>query len=81
VNIQEYISSGIVASYVLGVATDSEREEFEKLAKTYPELITIRNAFELSLEKQAFANQLTPPSFIKDKIRSNINCNYDNGFK
>jgi len=54
VNIQEYISSGIIESYVLGLASAEERNEFDKMCELYPELREARTNFELSIEKQAF---------------------------
>jgi hypothetical protein len=35
VNVKEYILSGIVESYVLGLATEVEQQEFEALCKQY----------------------------------------------
>ncbi|MBS1563478.1 MAG: anti-sigma factor, partial [Bacteroidetes bacterium] len=60
-NIQEYISSGIIQAYVLGLATEEERREFEKLAAISPELQQAREAFELSLEQHAMANGRPAP--------------------
>ena len=71
-NIQEYISSGIVESYVLGLASDEERNEFEQLCKQHPELVEARTAFELALEKQAMQNAVAPPAMLKNKILSGI---------
>lgn len=67
-NIQEYISSGIVESYVLGLASPEERSEFEQLCKQHPELLEARTAFELALEKQAMDNAIAPPAGLKNKI-------------
>ncbi len=64
-NIQEYILSGIVESYVLGLASEEEKAEFEQLCVQYPELAAARNSFELSLEKQAFENASGPPVSVK----------------
>lgn len=72
-NIQEYISSGIVESYVLGLASESERKEFEERSAQYPELMKARIAFEKALENQAIENAIQPPAFLKDKIFSEIN--------
>jgi anti-sigma-K factor RskA len=72
VNIQEYISSGIVESYVLGLASAEERIEFEQLCNQYPELIGARKKFEESIEKQAMENSPAPPDFLKEKIWSAI---------
>jgi anti-sigma-K factor RskA len=68
VNIQEYISSGVVESYVLGLLTAQERFEFEQYCETYPELIAARESFELAIEKQAMENALTPPAYIKQRV-------------
>ncbi len=71
-NIQEYISSGIIESYVLGLASPEERVEFEKMCALHPELIEARTNFELSIEKQAFQNSMPPPAGIKEKTWSAI---------
>jgi len=73
VNIEEYISSGIVESYVLGLASEEERAEFEELCGQYPELVAARNSFELSLEKQAFDNAPKAPVSGKQKFLDFIN--------
>jgi anti-sigma-K factor RskA len=68
VNIKEYISSGIVESYVMGLASEEERMEFEKLCAQYPELVTARTEFEENLEKQAFENGIAPPANLKPQV-------------
>ena len=65
---QEYISSGIVESYVLGLASPEERTEFEKMCRQYPEVLEARTAFELTMEMQAMENAITPPADLKSKI-------------
>jgi len=72
VNIQEYISSGIIESYVLGLASPEEQVEFEKMCALYPELVEARINFEISVEKQAFQNSISPPAVSKEKIWSAI---------
>jgi anti-sigma-K factor RskA len=72
VNIQEYISSGIVESYVLGLALPEERSEFEQLCKQYPELLKARTDFELALQKQAMDNAIVPPAGLKNKILAEL---------
>jgi anti-sigma-K factor RskA len=68
VNIKEYISSGIVESYVLGIADAADRQEFEQLCAQYPELLAARNDFELALEKIALDNAVIPPAEVKERI-------------
>jgi anti-sigma-K factor RskA len=72
VNIQEYISSGIVESYVLGLASEEERSEFEQICAQYSEVHATRTAFELALEKQAMENAIDPPPDLKNKIAEKI---------
>lgn len=72
-NVQEYISSGIVESYVLGLASDEERKEFEKACEQYSEVLQARIAFETALEKQAMENAIIPPADLKTKIFDQIN--------
>lgn len=67
-NVKEYIQSGIVESYVLGLATDAERQEFERMCADYLEIAGARDAFERSLEEQLIQDAVTPPAFVKEKI-------------
>lgn len=71
-NIQEYIQSGIIESYVLGLASEEERLEFENTCATYPELVEARTAFELTLEQHVSSGIVTPPVYLKDKILSSV---------
>ena len=71
-NIKEYIASGVVESYVLGLLSAQERFEFEQYCETYPELKTARESFELAIEKQAMENAMPPPGDIRQKILSAI---------
>jgi anti-sigma-K factor RskA len=72
VNVQEYISSGIIESYVLGLAGPEERAEFESMCNSFPEVRAARDAFELSLEKFALNNGVEPGANIKNEIFSRI---------
>lgn len=67
-NVQEYIESGIIESYVMGLASESERAEFERLCSEYPELVAARRKFEESLEGYASENAVTPPPEVKVKV-------------
>lgn len=71
-NIREYISSGIVESYVLGLASPEESAEFERYCEQYPELAAARDAFEQSLEKQAFDQAPQAPEKVKEGFLSFI---------
>jgi anti-sigma-K factor RskA len=68
VNIKDYISSGIVESYVLGLASVEEKAEFDRLCNDHPELVTARTNFELALEKQLLGQSVIPAIGVKEKV-------------
>jgi anti-sigma-K factor RskA len=72
VNIQEYILSGAIESYVLGLASAEERAEFENLCEQYPELIEARNRFEIALEKESRQFAITADENVKHKLMQAI---------
>ena len=67
-NAGEYISSGIVESYVLGLATADERTEFESMCRQYPEIMQARLDFELEMERHARQNAVEPPASLKQQV-------------
>ena len=67
-NVQDYISSGIVESYVLGLTSPEEQVEFEGMCKQHPEVLRARIDFELSLEQQARQNAIAPGPVLKQRI-------------
>jgi anti-sigma-K factor RskA len=81
VDIQAYIQSGIVETYVLGVASAEEVAEIEKLRLTYPEVDKAIDEFSESLETEAFANAIAPPPEVKTKIMAAISHEKDSSIK
>lgn len=71
-NIQEYISSGIVESYVLGLASEQERAEFERMCAAHPELRQAREAFEIQLEQQNLSAAVPPPTQLRSRILAEL---------
>lgn len=71
-NIQEYISSGIVESYVLGLAEEAEMAEFERMCAAHAEVRAARDAFEQSLESAALQHAIPAPRSLKSKIFAEI---------
>ncbi len=67
-NIDNYISSGAIESYVLGLANAQEAAEVQQLSLQYPEIKQAIANFEASLEAAAFANAITPAASIKQKL-------------
>ncbi len=57
-NISEFISSGIIESYVLGIASFEEIKNIHKIEKLYPEIINEINEVEYTLLKYGEINAL-----------------------
>jgi anti-sigma-K factor RskA len=77
VNLQDYIVSGIIESYVLGLATPEESIEFERMCDAHSEVRTARNAFELQLEQALIQQNLEPSRALKSRIFSEIGMERD----
>lgn len=71
-NVKEYISSGIVESYVLGLVTETELQEFEAACAQYPEIAEAKQAFELSLESTLMQDAVPPPVHLKALIKESV---------
>lgn len=67
-NVREYIKSGVVESYVLGLATEAEQYEFEQMSAAYPEVVEARDVFERSLEAELMQDAVEPPASVKEKL-------------
>lgn len=76
-NIQEYISSGIVESYVLGLASNEEKAEFERMCAAHSEVLRARDDFEMSLEQAAMQQAIQPSRNLKSKIFAQIDIEDD----
>lgn len=71
-NIQEYISSGIIENYVLGATSPEENEEIEKLAQQYPEIQSEIEANQLALGEYVMQFKQNPPFELRGKILEQI---------
>lgn len=67
-DIQAYIQSGIIESYVLGLATPEEVAEVDALRNQHIEVEEAINDFSKLLEQQAFDNAVIPPANIRAKV-------------
>lgn len=76
-DIQVYIQSGVIESYVLGMATDEEISEVERLRKQHPEIQQAIDDFSLSIEQEALANAMPPPLHVKEKILRSLSISPD----
>ncbi len=71
-NIQEYISSGKLESYVLGHLTPGEEKEVELLAAQHPEIRQEIDAIEVALEAYTESYAKTPSPSVKSRILKSI---------
>jgi anti-sigma-K factor RskA len=72
VKIQEYISTGILESYVLGLTTEEENRQVESLALQYPEIKDEIATIEESLGRMVGALEKDPPPALKNNILARI---------
>lgn len=71
-DIKEYIQSGIIEQYVLGLATTEEAAELEQLRAQHPELNEAILSFEKSFEEHLLSNKIQPPAGIKSLIEKEL---------
>lgn len=71
-DIREYIQSGMIEQYVLGLATPVEVAELEQLRDQYPELREALLNFELSFEEHVRANAIQPSASLKASIEKEL---------
>lgn len=71
-NTKEYIASGIIESYVLGLATVGESTEVERLALEYPEVQAEIESINNTFENYVLQYEKEPPAFLKDRIMDNL---------
>ena len=67
-NVEEYISSGILESYVMDELSASERADVEKAALENPEIKSEIDRIEQTLESLAFATAKEPASSVKGQL-------------
>lgn len=67
-DINSYIASGILESYVLGSTTPEETVEVEQMAVKYPTIKAELRAIEDVLESYAFDHAEAPPAHLKNQI-------------
>lgn len=71
-NTLDYISSGVLESYVLDQLSDEEREEVRQMASKYPEIQAELIAIENTLEQYAMNEAKEPPAYLKEKIAAQL---------
>lgn len=67
-DIQAYISSGIIELYVMGLCSQEEEKELEQLRSQYPQLHQAIEAYELQLEKTMLQQSTLPAAETDNRI-------------
>ena len=67
-DIQEYISSGIIEQYVMGLCNEAEKTDVETLRRQHPELNKAINDYEIQLEENMQKNQTMPSAETDENI-------------
>ena len=67
-NTKEYIESGILESYVLGITTVGESAEVERMVLEHPEVEIELEAIRGTLENYALQYEKQPPAALKGKV-------------
>ena len=67
-DIQQYISSGVIESYVMGLCSPEEEKELEQLRVQYPELDKAIHNYELEMESNLMQHSTLPDPETDNKI-------------
>jgi len=76
VDIRAYIESGVIESYVLGMATAQEAAELEMLRMQHPELGEAIARFEQQLENAALLNAVNPPPAVREALFAKLESEF-----
>lgn len=71
--IRTIIESGLLETYVMGIASKEEKLQVEQLSVRYPEFKEALTALELDMELLAQRMAVPPPPLVFDKIEQEIN--------
>ncbi|GAB4240565.1 MAG: anti-sigma factor [Ekhidna sp.] len=71
-NVEAYISSGILEAYALGELSGEERAAVEQVVEENPEVKNELRIIEESFEALAFSTQVRPPKGVKDSLLNQV---------
>ncbi|RYZ35431.1 MAG: hypothetical protein EOP49_33525 [Sphingobacteriales bacterium] len=69
-DIRQFISSGIIEAYVLGVASDDDVRMLETMAAQHPEVAQAIDEAQQTMEDYSMMHAIEPPAGLKDQIWS-----------
>lgn len=71
-NVNEYISSGILESYALGIVTAQEKQEVECMSHIYPEIAEELSKVMSAMEDLSLQQAIQPPAHLKQQFLSAV---------
>ena len=71
-NIQKYISSGVLEFYAMDALSEAERREVEKMLEQYDELKQELIEIQETLESYALLHSVSPPSNVLDSLMASV---------
>lgn len=79
-DLNDYIESGLIESYLLGLASPEEMDLFERMRNLYPELNTEIAATEYRLQKVLQDGAVTPPAKVWNKLSERLTPHSRDGY-
>ncbi|GAB2797618.1 hypothetical protein GCM10027275_48900 [Rhabdobacter roseus] len=67
-NTYQYITSGILETYLLGLASEEEKQEVERLAAANAEISAALSSLESEIERYFLQTAVPPPTDIRETI-------------
>ncbi len=77
-DIKAYIESGVIETYVLGLAGPEEVAELETLAVQHAEIKHAVDAFAAAIQQQVTDNSANPPAEIKQQLMEKLAGEFEN---
>ncbi len=71
-NKEEFISSGLLELYAMGISSDEETQMVNEHLQQFPELKEELKEIEIALENYALSNAVEPSSSVKEKIINQV---------
>ena len=71
-NLEDYIASGILEQYCLGLTSENESREVERMAARHPEIRHILQDLCEGIEAYAEAHAISPPNRLKQKVMQGV---------
>ena len=71
--LSQFLESGILELYVMGIASPEEMKEVEQMTQLYPEIRQEIELIERGLEEYAFTQAVQPKTTLKPLIMASIN--------